>query len=808
MHRQNNLLPVGRTRLMVGLISLAVIGLELASMRALSLRFWHHFAYMVISVALLGFGASGTAITLLRRRILANPRRWLCGLSLGFALSIPATYWAAQHVPLNVRFLAWNLSREVFNVAAIELLMFVPFLLAGALVGVVLMDAPERTGGHYAANLAGSGIGAVVSLALMHVLSTHELLAAMAAAGYLAAAVIIPWRRWRTAAVAVAAAAGGAVLSFVALSEPTLSQYKMLSLVENMPGTRVVHQTEGPLGRIDVVEGPAIHHAPGLSLGYAGSVPSHVLLIVDGDQTSAVYNCTRTEDWAFLDQTTSALPYHLRKRPKTLIIGAGGGSEIGLAVFHDSVDVKALEMNSQIIQTMSGPLAARGGRIYEASGVSVIDAEARGYLATSESEFDIVQVPSLEGFGASGAGVYAAQESYLYTVESFGAMLDRLTGRGLLCVTRWARTPPREGLRVFNMAVALLRSRGMQPSQHLAMIRSWATVTVLISKRPFTSEDGKRIRDFCKARNFDICHFPGLSKSETNRFHVLERAYYFEAARSMLGQGREAYLGNYIFELGAPTDDKPYFHHFFRWRALPALKAQLGGRTPAFIELGYLLLVAALAQAALAAVVLILLPLAPRVGAIRFAKGKAATLAYFLLIGLGFMLLEMGFMQKLILYLAHPIYSAAVVIGSFLVFGGVGSLLSGCRRMKPGHLGAVTGAVIAGLSVVYVLYLDAWLGVTQGQSVAVRCVVATMTIAPLAVAMGHMFPIGLGRVGRSAPALVPWAWAVNGCASVVATVGASVLAMGIGFSRLVIVAIVCYAGAGMFSLMLPGDADG
>ena len=798
-------MPVRRTRLTVGLISLAVIGLELAAMRALSLRFWHHFAYMVISVALLGFGASGTAVTLLRRRILVNPRRWLCGLSMGFALSVPATYWAAQHVPLNVQSLAWSLSREALNVAAIELLMFVPFLLAGALVGVALMDAPERTGGHYAASLVGSGIGAIVSVALMHVLSTHGLIIAMAAVGYLAGVVITPWQRRRAAVIAVAVGAGTALLSFMGPGEPTLSQYKMLSLVRSMPDTRVIYQTEGPLGRIDVVEGPSIHHAPGLSLSYTGAVPSHVLLIVDGDQTAAVYDCRHAEDWAFLDHVTSAASYHLRRRSRVLVIGAGGGGEIGLALFHGSAEVTALEMNRQVIQTMTGPLAARGGALYEAPRVNVINAEARGYLAASQSTFDIIQFPVIDAFGASGAGVYAAQESYLYTVESLGAMLGRLSERGLLSVTRWARTPPREGPRMFNMAVAMLRRRGMDPSQHLAMIRSWATVTVLISKRPFTPEDGERIRDFCNERGFDICYLPGLSEPETNRFHVLEKAYYFKAARAMLDEGREKYLSNYIFDLGAPTDDKPYFHHFFRWRSLSALMEQLGGRTPAFLELGYLLLVAALAQAVLAGVVLILLPLAPRIGAIRYNKRKTAALGYFLLIGLGFMLLEMGFMQRLILYLAHPIYSAAVVIGSFLVFGGLGSRLSGCWRVSPGRLGAAAGTGVAGLAVVYALCLGAWLGVTQGQPVAVRCIVAAVTIAPLAVAMGHMFPVGLRQVGVAAPALVPWAWAVNGCASVAATVAASVLAMGIGFSRLIVVAVVCYAGAAILSLRLNAE---
>ena len=161
-------MPVLRIRLAIAIVSMATIGLELALMRALSLRFWSHFAYMVISVALLGFGASGTALTLLRRRILVRPRAWLAGLTLLFSLSILLLPRAAGRVPLDVHFLAWSFA-ELGHVLVVELLMFVVFFLAGAVVGIALMDSPDRINGHYAANLAGSGLGAVLAVILIMV---------------------------------------------------------------------------------------------------------------------------------------------------------------------------------------------------------------------------------------------------------------------------------------------------------------------------------------------------------------------------------------------------------------------------------------------------------------------------------------------------------------------------------------------------------------------------------------------------------------------------------------------------------------
>jgi len=793
---------VARTRLAVGLISLAAIGLELALMRTLSLRFWHHFAYMVISVALLGFGASGTVVVLLRRRIVRRRRAFACACSVAFALSVPLAAWAARLVPLDVQFLAWDLS-QLGHAAVLELLMFVPFLLAGATVGVILTDRPERISGHYAANLIGSGAGAVGVVALMFVLPAEQLLVAVSVCGYLAGAALVAWRRAAPALGGVAAGAALVVLSCLAPGEPVISQYKMLSYARTLPGTTVKRQGESPLGRIDLVSGPHIHHAPGLSLQFARPIPQHQLLIVDGERTSAIYDCKEPGDWAFLDYTTAALPYHLRPKPEVLIIGAGGGSGIGLAAFHKSRRIVALEMNAQIIEAMTGPLLESGGSVYRASNVRVINREARGYLASATDAFDVIQLSATDAFGASGAGLHAAQESYLYTVESVAAMLDHLAEGGLLSITRRSRTPPRGGLRVFDLVARALRKRGLPPQSRMMMIRSWATVTVLASDRPFTQEETDAVRAFCRARSFDLCYLPGLAESEANQFHVLDRPYFFEGVQQLLSEKREAFLHDYIFEVAATTDDRPFFYSFFRWRSLPLLRRQLKGRTPAFLEIGYLLLIAALCQAVVFAAVFIVLPLAPRIKSLRGVRGKPATLAYFALLGLGFMLLEIGFLQKLILYLAHPIYSAAAAIGSFLLFGGIGSQLSRFWAASLKRVATVAAAVVVCLALAYLLVLDRWLALTQASAIWLRFLIAAATVAPLAVAMGHMFPAGLRRVASAYPALVPWAWAVNGSASVVATIAAPLAAMHFGFSRVLVTAVACYALAGVLCRLLP-----
>jgi len=804
-------LPSKRTRILVGICSGATVGLELILMRQLSIRFWHHFAYMVIGVGLLGFGASGTLLAMAGDTIAAARRRWLLRAALALACCIPASLWGSRLVPLDPYFMGWNLVQECIHILALELVLCLPFLLAGSIVGIALADAGVRPGGKYAASLVGSAAGAACSaFALAHV-DTDSLLLLFALACWVSGLSLLGLERPMRGSVREALLATLALGLLVCFrpGPPPMAPYKSLPAVHAMPGSRILASANGPLGRIDAVAGPNVHHAPGLSLNYAGTVPPHVLLCIDGEAIGAVSACSSPAEWRFMDATTGAVGYHLRREPDVLVIGAGAGSDIGLAVHHRSQRITALEMNPQLIALMLGPLAAYGGSIYAGPNVSVLNREARGHLQRTSDAYDLIQLPAVDAFGASGAGLYAAQECYLYTVEAFSAMLDRLNPSGLLCVTRWARTPPRDGLRILDTAAVALRRRGLDPSRHLAMLRSWATVTVVVSLQPLAERDCAGIRSFCDERSFDLCWMPGLEPTATNRFHVLERPQYYLAARALLSGQRRDFLRSYRFDVKATTDDRPYFHHFLRCSALPGLRAEAGRRSVAFWELASLLAVAAFVQSLLLAVLLLALP-AAILRRRRSADGlrprsALGVIAYFSLIGLGFMFLEMGFLQKLTLYLAHPVYSAAVVIACFLLFAGAGSTVSGSWRCANESTIRAAGAVIAALGIAAGAGLDQWLRLTQSLPLPARIVLAACTIAPLAFAMGHMFPTGLRLLTDGSARPFPLAWAANGCMSVIATVAAPLLAMRLGFRVLMLVAAAVYVAA---VLAVPGLRGG
>jgi len=796
-----------RTRLAVALLSFAAIGLELALMRILSLRYWDYFAAMVISVALLGFGFSGTLLSLGQRRLRQSRRFWLPALAFAAAFSMLICAWGVQYVPLDIHYLAWSLRAGWLHILEIELLMLLPFLLSGCFLGLVLMDRSARIHGHYAANLIGSGAGAVLSIGLMSFVSTSGLLILLAACGCGAGAALTNWKNPKGALAGSLIGILYLAAAFFSPSEVRISPYKKLALEKSKPQTEIVVTAAGPLGRIDVVRGPAIHDAPpGMSLQNPHPIPPRTLVIVDGDQTHIVYQAADRKDWRFLDFTTAAAAWTLNEPSRILVIGPGGGAPLALAHLKGSREIDALAGNRQMLELIRAGLGRMGGEIYRVSGARVHFEAPRGWLRRTGRKYDLILLPLLDAAGAGG-GLQAAQENYLYTVESLRSFIRHLGNNGIFSVTVRAKTPPRDGLRIFNTAIEALRQEGLSAPDRLALIRSWETVTLLVTKTPLTGSQLQRVHQFAETRGFDLGYLPGLKPGAVNRFHILARPYYYEGTRALLGADRQQYIQDYLFALDAPTDDRPYFNHFIRWRHLPELQRQLQGRMPAFLELGSLLMVTALIQVAMLAGLLIFLPLWPRRAALREAPAKSRVMLYFFLLGAGFMLLEMGFLQKLILYLAHPIYSAAAVIAAFLVFAGIGSHCSGRWRQRASAMacGAAFGTALMGC--LYLLGLDPWLALTQSWNLGLRFLVAAVTIAPLALAMGHLFPMGLRRVSEAAPGLVPWSWAVNGLAAVLATAGAPLLAMSVGFSKLILAALACYLAAGVLFWFLPQKSD-
>ena len=793
----------------IALLSAATLGYEILLMRLFSIIQWHHFAYMMISVALLGYGAAGTLVTLFQRSLQAHFGVAFVGAAALFGITAVAGFLLAQQVAFNPLEILWD-PRQPLRLLAVYGLLFIPFFCAATctcLTFTRFADQPHRI---YSFDILGAGAGCLGILAMLFVTSPQGALMLIGGLGLVAATVAAASCGPRTRAVAATLLAAAVI---VAVSLPPgctalhPSPYKELSQTLSISGTRTVAERSSPMGLVTVVASPLVpfRHAPGLSLNATMEPPPQLGLFVDGDGLSALTRYDgRREPLAYLDDLTSALPYHLLERPRVLVLGAGAGADVLQALHHQASAIDAVEINPQVVDLVQHQFGEFSGQPYTAPGVRVHIGEARGFVAGNSGRYDLIQVALLDAFGASSAGLYALSESYLYTVEALQEYLHHLAPGGLLAITRWVNLPPRDVLKLFATAVVALERDGVaQPAHRLALIRGWKTATLVVKNGDFTSADVAALRSFCRSRSFDVAYYPGIDAAETNRYNVLDQPYFHDGALALLGRDRETFLDRYKFNIAPATDDRPYFFQFFKWRTLPelvALKEQ--GGLP-LLEWGYPVLIATLIQAVLASALLILLPLLfagpRREPSDSGAASRMRVAAYFLAIGFGFMFVEIAFIQKFMLFLSHPLYAVAVVLCAFLTFAGLGSRWSG--RHPPGggappeRSAAWPVAALGFIAIAYVIVLPRVFRHLMPLPDAVKMIVSMGFVAPLAFAMGMPFPRGLARLARRAPPLIPWAWAINACASVVAAILATLLAIHLGFDTVVLLAVLLYVAA-------------
>ncbi len=806
----------------IALISAAALAYEIALMRLFSIILWHHFAYMIISLALLGYGASGALLSLAQRAVQQKFAALFCAAAAAFGVSAIGCFALAQRVPFNPLEILWDPRQPVY-LLAVYLLLALPFLCAGACVCMAFSRWHGMPSRIYSFDILGAGAGSLGVMGLLFLLAPHDALKVIAALGF-AASALAWWecgsvRRWPAAALI--ACAGLTWLIPNSWVEPVMSPYKELSQTLRIPQARVIEQRFSPLGLVSVIESPLtpLRHAPGLSLNALAEPPPQLGVFIDGEGLSALTRFDgRRDTLVHLGQMTSALPYHLLRAPRVLVLGAGAGADVLQAHYHGARSIDAVELNPQVIELVRERFATEAGGIYSggvesasAKGINrplarVHVAEARGFVAASRERYDLIHVALLDSFSASSAGLYALAENYLYTVEALQDDLRHLEPGGLLAVTRWVSLPPRDALKLFGAAVVALERSGVaDPASRLALVRSWQTSTLLMKNGAFDAEDIAAIKAFCTARSFDVAFYPGMKAEEANRYNVVAPPDLFDGATALLGPGRDQFLQNYKFHIAPATDDQPHFFHFFKWRSLPellALKEQ--GGLP-LLEWGYPVLVATFAQAALASLLLIAAPAAwvtwggaRQRNRVPLAASRGRVLVYFAAIGFAFMFIEIAFIQKFVLFLSHPLYAVAVVLFSFLLFAGIGSAAS--KRLQGGapklrHAQALVVAAIA-LAAALCLGLLPWLFQhSMGLPDAVRIAISAALIAPLAFFMGMPFPLGLARVEAGDAGLIPWAWAINGCASVTGAVLATLLAIHIGFTAVVVAALVLYGVA-------------
>ncbi len=791
----------------IALISASALAYEILLMRLLSITQWHHFAYMIISLALLGYGVSGTFLALVQDRLKGHFKAAFLTNAALFGLTAVSSFLLVQSLPFNALELLWD-PRQPLWLLAIYLLLFIPFFCAANCICLAFSEYPEQLHRIYSYDLLGAGAGAIGIIGLLFMVQPMAALKLVSALGLLTA-LTASWEfragpRWLKLALLF----GMAVLLFPGVTPGLrLSEFKGLSQALRVVGAQQIDQRSSPLGLLSTVSSPTVpfRHVPGLSLNAPAGPPAQLAIFTDGDGISVITRFAGDlASMEYLDQLTSALPYHLLDQPRVLVLGAGGGADVLQALYQGASRIDAVELNPQVVELVNDEFADFSGALFTDPRVSVHISEARGYITGHDDKYDLVQLALMDSFSASSAGLYALSENYLYTVEALGVILDTLRPGGILAITRWIKLPPRDGLKIFATAAVALERAGMaEPGQQMMMIRGWNTSTLLVSNHVFSAAQIETVREFSNQRWFDLVHYPGIQAGEANRYNQLQQAWYFNAARELLGAGREQFFEDYKFNVRPATDNRPYFFHFLKWRTLPEILGLKGQGGLPLLEQGYLILVVTLAQAALASLVLILLPLwLGKNKAEEGSGGRWRVVVYFFTIGVAFMLIEIAFIQKFILFLSHPLYAVAVVLSVFLIFAGLGSALSERLRERGSVSRPVAGIVV--ISLVYLFLLPPlfhWLMPLHDFS---KILISTVLIAPLAFLMGMPFPLGLSRVAHHSAALIPWAWGINGCASVLSAIFATILAIHAGFIVVVLLAVVLYILA---AITLPANVQ-
>ena len=787
----------------ISLVSAAAIAFEVLLVRLTAIVQWHHFAFMIISIALLGYGVSGTFIALARGWLLARfTAAWQANAAL-FGLTSLAAFAVVQRLPFNALAVVWEPS-QLLTVAVMYLVLMVPFFFAANCVGLAFAAFGVAPGRIYRFDLVGAGLGAAAVIGALFVVEAEDALRLVMALGFAAAGLAglgsAPW--WRGLGYGLV----GLVLAVAVPAEwiaPQVSQYKGLSTALRVPGAEVVATRSSPLGRLAVVESPLVplRHAPGLSLNATAGPPAQLGLFVDGEGPAAIVRYDGVpESVAYLDFMTEALPYHLVPRPRVLVLGAGAGAHVLLALYHEAAAIDAVEVDPAVVGLVRERFAAFSGGIYDAPGVNLHVADARAFAAAGRERYDLIQLPILDSFIAATGGMRGLGESYLYTHEAFGDYLARLAPGGMLALSRWLKLPPRDSLKLFATAVAALEAAGApEPANRLVLIRGWKTTTLVVKNGDFTAPEIASLRSFAAARAFDLAYYPGMGQDKANRYNLLDAPFFYDGAMALLGPDRADFIARYKFDLTPATDDRPYFFDFFRWRALPELMALRTQGAAPLIEWGVLILFATLVQAVVLGAVLILVPLRALPGGRNGAPPRLRIALYFLCLGLGFLFVEIAFIQRFVQFLGHPLYAVAVVLAAFLLFAGVGAgAASALDERLAGRRLSALGAAAAAIALVAAVYLVAlgpalrWLmPLAQPAKVAI----ALVLIAPLAVPMGMPFPLGLGRLQARWRELVPWAWGINGCASVVSAVLATLLALHFGFAAVIGLAAALYLAA-------------
>lgn len=782
----------------IALLSSIAMAFEIFLLRVFSIIQWHHFAYMVISLALLGYSAGGTMTAILKNfyttAVLQKIYfKILFIAATAFALSMWLSVLATQGLDLNPQELLLYTSAWI-KLITIYIILAVPFFFVSICIVLSFLCYPNVSGKIYAADLTGAGLGCALIFVLMtyflpeNILLILLILASIAAAVYLKTFTTIS----TTLSFVISIVLVSALANYFGAYHIEISQYKALAYAMRTHGAQLRTRLSGPLGEIRVVANNKVpfRHAPGLSLYSNAQIPEQLAIFVDGEGPSPIIHWdAKLDSLSYLKDMLSNAVYQLRPIESSYLVGMGGGTDILQAKVNGTKKLTVVELNPQIIELLGGIYPQFDGNILKTEGVVTVNSDARAYLESDSTNFDLIKLAGLSSQSASSAGLFALSENYLLTVEAMKLYLSHLTPNGMVSIDQWLNMPAKASLKLLTLTLKALKELNIaHPEKHLILLKSLQTSSLIVSKSPFQESEIDNLKKFCDAKGFDLVYPGNFTSSPMMQVTSIE-------PQQLFGPQAEKLIHDYKFDISPATDDKPYFNHYFKWSSLAELLRlkEQGGYT--MLENGYLLLLAALVQTIVFGAILIILPFIGMHNRIQWNGSTIKILFYFSAIGLGFFFVEIAFIQKAILLFGHPVLAASIVIATFLFFSALGSATSTRESAK-----SISQSIIRLLLLLLLSSsVFSWLpNLSITGKIEIKYLLAILTIAPLAFYMGRPLPLAIEQLLAKNDKLVAWAWSVNGAASVMSSVLATLFAIQWGISQLIFIAGILYLSCILF----------
>jgi len=847
--------PTPSLYLSVGLVAGAVIALQIGIMRLFSVGSWAHFGSLVVSLAMLGFGLT-SAIMCVRKGWFERHWQRVAMISLMlFGPLMVAANLAAQQIPFNAIFLVSDPAQK-WRLFGNFLLYMLPFLAGAFYLGTVFLKAQRIFGRVYFADLTGSGLCGLLFLGAMYLFTPENLLVVPLVLWFTGSALwCVAVERLRPIAWLCVTAAACAAVHFAApaFDVPNLavSDYKGVSYARKFPDAERVYERASPFGYLEVYSSSYLHFAPGLSDNAAFNLPAmpanaYLGLYIDGEGPSGIIRDLPANETAYFRFLPMIYPYLIKEAPDTFVVQFGGGISTAVALKSNSKSVTVAEGNPAVLGAFRNDKVLRDftGDVLHNPKIKVIDYEGRLYLANTKDRFDIIDLSLADSAGLSNPGGFAIVEKFAYSREAMTSYMRALRDGGILSVTLWNKEePPKSVLKLYaTMAEAARQIDGGAIADRFFVTSSYlSTATVLYKRGGFTPEETTKLREHTRAMSFDEIYYPGFVYDSKDTASVLtdyknsifpdapteDPALSANAAKApegppadnaplpatTMGQmawhhlvhgGWDDIARRYVFDTRLLTNDRPYFAAYVKPADLPRASDRLELLQD---EWGFLLVWATLGIACIAALSLVLLPVAFGWRTI-FSRnpGKFRTIVYFACLGAGYIMVEVGLISKFIQALSNATVSASVLITGMLVCSGFGSLVSEryferARSIMPRIFLAI-GALLIGYGLALDSVLD-WIGTFP---YALRLLFCFVLVFPPAFLMGFPMPIAmtsLSRLGKDHMFL--WAWGINGCFSVVGAALVPVIATSFGLAAVLIFSGCAYllAIVGFFAVLLP-----